>query len=86
MPNSSSLVKKKIDYDTKITDIEKNLTNNNHDNYVATPEFNTLTANVFDARLPQANLITKIDFNAKLSILNRKQVLVENELQKLKNI
>ena len=86
MPNSSSLVKKKIDYDTKITDIEKKLTNNNHNNYVATPEFNTLTANVFDARLPQANLITKIDFNAKLSILNRKQVLVENELQKLKNI
>ena len=86
MPNSSSLVKKKIDYDTKITDIEKKLTNNNHNNYVATPEFNTLTANVFDARLPQANLITKIDFNAKLSILNRKQLLVENELQKLKNI
>ena len=49
-------------------------------------QLHTLTANVFDARLPQANLITKIDFNAKLSILNRKQLLVENELQKLKNI
>ena len=75
---------KKTDYDTKITEIEKKLTNNNHDKYIATPEFNTLTANVFDARLAQANLITKIDFNAKLSSLNRKQLLVENELQKLK--
>ena len=75
---------KKTDYDTKITEIEKKLTNNNHDKYIATPEFNTLTANVFDARLAKANLITKIDFNAKLSSLNRKQLLVENELQKLK--
>ena len=75
---------KKTDYDTKITEIEKKLTNNNHDKYIATPEFNTLTANVFDARLAQANLITKIDFNAKLSSLKRKQLLVENELQKLK--
>ena len=75
---------KKTDYDTKITEIEKKLTNNNHDKYIATLEFNTLTANVFDARLAQANLITKIDFNAKLSSLNRKQLLVENELQKLK--
>ena len=75
---------KKTDYDTKITEIEKKLTNNNHDKYIATPEFNTLTANVFDARLAQANLITKIDFNAKLSSLNRKQLLVENEFQKLK--
>ena len=75
---------KKTDYDTKITEIEKKLTNNNHDKYIATPEFNTLTANVFDERLAQANLITKIDFNAKLSSLNRKQLLVENELQKLK--
>ena len=84
MPNSSCLVQKKTDYDTKITEIEKKLTNNNHDKYIVTPEFNTLTANVFDARLAQANLITKIDFNAKLSSLNRKQLLVENELQKLK--
>ena len=31
-----------------------------------TPEFNTLAANVFNARLAQANLITKTDFDAKL--------------------
>ena len=29
-------------------------------------EFNTLAANVFNTRLAQANLITKIDFDAKL--------------------
>ena len=63
---------KKTDYNTKITDIENKLFNHNHDKYVATSEFNTLAANVFNARLTQANLITKTDFDAKLSILNRK--------------
>ena len=52
---------------------------------------NTLAASVFNTRLAQANLITKADFNAKLSSLNRKitsnkskHLLVENELKKLK--
>ena len=36
------------------------------------PEFNTLTDDVFNARLAQANLITKTDFDAKMSSLNRK--------------
>ena len=56
-----------------------------------TPEFNTLAADVFNTRLAQANLITKTDFDAKLSSLNRKitsnkskHLLVENELKKLK--
>ena len=46
----SGLVKK-TDHNTKITDIENILTNHNHDKYVATSEFNTLAANVFNARL-----------------------------------
>ena len=53
--------------------------------------FNTLAADVFNARLAQANLITAIDFNAKLLSLNRKitanktkNLLVVNELKKLK--
>ena len=62
---------KKKDYNTKITDIENKLTNHNHDKYVATSEFNTLATNVFNARLAQANLIAKTDFDAKSS-LNRK--------------
>ena len=71
IPGISSLVKK-TDYNTKITDIEDKLNNHNHDKYVATSEFNTLAANVFNARLAQANIITKTDFYAKLSRLNRK--------------
>ena len=30
------------------------------------PEFNTLAASVFNARLAQAGLVTKTDFDAKL--------------------
>ena len=71
IPSISGLVKK-TDYNTKITDIENKLNNHNHDKYVATSEFNTLAANVFNARLAQANLITKTDFDANLSGLNRK--------------
>ena len=62
MPGVSSLVKK-TDYNTKITEIENKLNNHNHDKYITTPEFNTLAA-VFNARLAQANLVTKTDFNA----------------------
>ena len=90
IPSVSSLVKK-TDYNTKITETEKKLTDHNHDKYITTPEFNTLAADVFNARLAQANLITKTDFDAKLSSLNRKitsnktkHLLVENELKKLK--
>ena len=46
--------------------------------YITTPEFNTLAADIFNARLAQANLITKTDFDAKLSSLNRK--IVKNYL------
>ena len=66
IPSIIGLVKK-TDYNTKTTDIENKLNNHNHDKYVATSEFNTLAANVFNARLAQANLITKTDFDGKLS-------------------
>ena len=71
IPSISGLVKK-TDYNTKITDIENILNNHNHDKYVAISEFNTLAANFSNARLAQANLITKTDFDTKLSSLNRK--------------
>ena len=92
IPSVSSLVKK-TDYDTKISELEKKLTDHNHDKYITTPEFNALPADVFNARLAQANLITKTDFDAKLSSLNRKitankskHLLVENELKKIKHL
>ena len=71
IPSVSSLVKK-TDYDTKTSELEKKLTDHNHDEYITTPEFNTLLASVFNARLAPANLITKTDFDAKLSSLNGK--------------
>ena len=54
-----NLVKKKTDYNTKITDIENKLNNHNHDKYIDTSEFNTLATNFFNARLAQTNLETK---------------------------
>ena len=65
MPSTDSLVKK-TDKDTKITEIEKKLSDHNHDKYITTPDFNTLAAGVFNARLAKANLVTKTDFDAKL--------------------
>ena len=53
----SSLVKK-TDYNSKINEIEKKMTDNNHDKYITTPEFNKLIAENFAARLAQANLAT----------------------------
>ena len=80
---------KKTGYNTKITEIENKLNNHNHYKYIDTPEFNKLAADVFNARLAQTNLITKSDFDAKLSSLNRKiiqkkskHLLIENELNK----
>ena len=61
--NVSSLVKK-TDYDTKIRELEKKITDHNHDKYITTSEFNTLAASVFNAILAQANLITETDFGA----------------------
>ena len=63
---------KKTDYDTKVNETEKKITDHKHDKYITTPEFNKLTAENFAARLAQANLVTKTDFNNKLSSLNRK--------------
>ena len=60
----SNLVKK-TDYDTKVADIENKLTNYNHDKYIDTQDVNKLPADVFNARLAQEMLITKIDFDAK---------------------
>ena len=83
MPIVSSLVKKTV-YDTKVTEIEKIVTDHNHGKY-------TLAADDFNARLAKPNLISKTDFDAKLSNLNRKtaanktkQLFLENELKKLK--
>ena len=79
---------KKTDQNTKITEIEKN---HNHDQYITTSEINKLTAENFVARLKQADLVTRTDFDDKLRSLNHKikpnklrHLPVENELKKQK--
>ena len=69
---------------TKMTEIEKKLTDHNHDKYITTPEFNTLAPSVFNARFAQVNLVTKTDFDNKVSSLDPKITSNENELKKLK--
>ena len=66
------------------------LNNHNHDKYIDTSEFNNLAVDVFNARIAQANLVIKKEFDAKLSGLNRKitkdktdHLIVKNELNKL---
>ena len=89
IPNVSSLVKK-TDYNTKISNIEKKITDYDHDKYITTPEFNILAARVFNARLAQAYLVIKTDFDIKLQSFNKKinsnktkHLLFETELKKL---
>ena len=42
------------------------LKRNDHDKYIITSEFNKLTTENFNARLAEASLITKTDFDARL--------------------
>ena len=71
IPSVSNLVRK-TDYNTKVTEIENKLNNHDHDKYINTSEFNKLAAHVFNARLAQAKLIAKTEFDAKPSSPNRK--------------
>ena len=90
IPDVSSLIKK-TDYNTKIAKIENKVNDNNDDKYITTPEFNTMAADVFKARLAaQADLIRKPDFDFKLKGISdrfakhkTKYLLVENEPKKL---
>ena len=86
----SSLIKK-IDYNIKITEIENKLNNYTHDKYITTPEFNTLAADPFNARLKQANLVANTNFdntvlshNSKFTTNKTKNESIKNELKKLK--
>ena len=93
MPSVSNSVKKKTEHNTKVTEIENKGNNHNYNKYITTPEFNTLAADVFNKRLALVNLVTKTDFDSKLTSFNKritqnktKHLLVENELKKTKNI
>ena len=79
---------KKTDYNTRTNEIEKRITDHNHDKYITIPEFNTFTKDIFDLRLKQgylssqcdiANFVNKIDFDNKL----RDVASNKNELNEL---
>ena len=54
--------------------LKKKNTDHNHDKYITTLEFTKLTAENVAARLAQANLVTKIDFDSKLINVNKKKL------------
>ena len=91
IPDVSSLVRN-TDYDTKISKVENKV--HDHDKYITIPEFNTMLASTFNARLAaQTDLIRKPEFDAKLKGISdrvtknkTKHLLVENELKKLKTL
>ena len=56
---------KKTDYNTNVNEIEKKISDDNHDKYITTPEFNKVIAENSAARLAQENLVTKTDFDKK---------------------
>ena len=89
IPDVSSLVKN-TDYNTKISDIEKKITDHDPDKYITTPEFNTLAESTFNTRLTaQTDSIRKQEFDAQLKGISdrvTKDLLVENELKKLKTL
>ena len=52
IPSVSNLVQK-TDYDPKITEIEKKLSNHNHDKYIDNSEFNKSGNDVFNTKIVQ---------------------------------
>ena len=55
---------------TKISEVENKV--RDHAKYIATQEFNKLTSEKITAKLTQANLVSKIDFDNKLRSFNIK--------------
>ena len=70
---------KKLTITQKISELEKEITDDNPDKYITTPEFNRLITENFIARLKQENLVTKTDFDYKLKYLNKKNYFKQNK-------
>ena len=67
MTDVSSLVEKP-DYNTKNSEIEGKTywSDHNHDEYITTSEFNKLSAENFNEKLKQENLVAKTDLHTKV--------------------
>ena len=66
---------------TKISEVENKIPDNFK--YIVTQEFNKLTAENFVARLKQADLVNKADFDNKLTSFNRR--ITSNKTKHLRN-
>ena len=87
------LVVTKAKYNTNISDIEDKIKDHNRDKYITTPEFNTLSAIVFDARIKIANLVTETDFETELKKVSDRvtsnkteDLLHESEIKTIRKI
>ena len=69
MPDTSVLVTTTV-LNTKINEVENKIPD--HVKYIITQEFNRLTAASFAARLKEADLVNKADFDYKLTTFNRR--------------
>ena len=68
IPDTSGLATT-IVLNTKISEVENKIPDNSK--YITTKEFNTLRAENFAARLKQADLVNKSDFDNKLTSFNK---------------
>ena len=71
IPDVSGLITK-TGYNTKISDIEREITDHYHDKYITTSEFNKLTTGNFKARLAKLNLVTNTNLDDKRKSLDKK--------------
>ena len=69
----------------KLLKLKKKPTDHDHDKYITNSKFNTLASNVFNARLAQANLVTKTNFDNKVSSFDSKIVANKIKNKKAKN-
>ena len=70
VPDTNRLVTTTV-LNTKISEVEKKIPDNSKYIYITTQEFNKLTAGNFEARLKQADLVNKTDFDNKLTNFNK---------------
>ena len=69
IPHTSNIVTTTA-LDTKISEVETKIPD--HDKYITAEEFNKLTAENFTARSKQADLVSKTDFDNKLTSFNKR--------------
>ena len=83
IPNTGSLVTKTV-LNTKISEIENKI--RDYAKYITTQEFNKFTAKYFEARLKQADLANKTDFDNKLSLIDELLPIKKKHLEVQKKL